>query len=402
MDLLQMNQGTAEASAMTGMAVAGRAGLWDMTLKGGRIAAMRPSAVTGGGLVLPLLADIHTHLDKTFTIARLPRRATSLFEAIGMMEGDAFHWTSADIRRRAALALARAIGHGTALMRSHVDWLDARAPLAWPVLRELAQDHKDRITLQLASLTPLDAFAAHGEVIAAQVRDSGGVLGAYVYHNDDLAAKVATVFDLAERHGLELDFHVDEGLETDARGIDAIVAEAERRRMGDRVLCGHACALSVRPASAVSRLLERAAAAGIGLTVLPGANGYLQDASPGRTPRLRGIAPMQEAQAAGMAVMVGSDNVRDGFFPYGDYDMIDVFRQAVLAGQLQPDQWLGAISETAAARMGRSLALHEGGPADFIWLDASDLGDLVSRATARRVVFRGGAPMRNADDGGMA
>ncbi|MET3793827.1 amidohydrolase family protein [Aquamicrobium terrae] len=375
---------------LAGLRLAGRDRHWDIAVEDGRIAGLSPSAEKGGGFVMPLLADIHTHLDKTFTASRMPERATSLFHAIEMMKADAAGWDEADLRRRAGQALSRAYRHGTALMRSHLDWYGAEPPTAWHVLRELAGEWQGRVRLQLASLTPLDLFADIGEAVAREVKAARAVLGAFIYRNDDLASKLGHVFDLAERHDLELDFHVDEGLDTDARGIDAIVAETARRGLAGRVLCGHGCALSMRDPGEVGDLLRHAAEAGVGLTVLPGCNSYLQDAGTGRTPRLRGLAPMHEARAAGMKVMIGSDNVRDGFFPYGDYDLCDMFRGAALLGHLQPDAWLDAISETPANWMGSSLRVSEGGPADFIWLDADDLTDAISRPRAARAVWRDG------------
>lgn len=380
----------AGGARLAGVRIAGRDGHWDITIRGGRIAALDPSTGRDGGLVLPLLADIHTHLDKTFTASRMPARATSLFHAIEMMQADAAHWDYADLTRRAGRGLDRAYRHGTALMRSHVDWYGATPPAGWHVLRDLAGEWRDRVQLELASLTPLDLFAEVGEAIAREVKAAGGVLGAFIYRNDDLEARLAAVFDLAEKHNLPLDFHVDEGLDIEARGIDAIVAETERRGLAGRVLCGHGCALSVRDPEEVAGILARAGAAGVGLTVLPGCNAYLQDASAGRTPRLRGLAPLHEARAAGLEVMIGSDNVRDAFFPFGDYDLFDAFRGAVLLGHLQPTDWLNAVSEAPARWMGRSLALAEGGPADFIRLDAEDLTDALSRPRADRAVWRNG------------
>ncbi|TWI36934.1 amidohydrolase family protein [Paracoccus sulfuroxidans] len=377
-------------TTLTGLTLAGRPGRWQMQIAAGRIAALRPCTKAGGGLVLPLLADVHTHLDKTFTAARMPRRAGSLFDAIEMMGADAAGWTVDDLRARTQRGLARAYHHGTALMRSHVDWGEAQPPLAWSVLNELRQDWRGRIELQLASLTALDLMPQIGPGIAAHLRESGGVLGAFIYRNANLARDLATTFDLAEKHGLDLDFHVDEGLDPEAQGFDAIVEETRRRGMAGHVLCGHACSLSVRDPSEVAGLLDRATDAGIGLTVLPGANSYLQDGAPGRTPRLRGLAPLIEAGAAGVPVMIGSDNVRDGFYPYGDYDLFDIFRLAVILGHLPPEDWLDAVSQRPAAWMGHSLQLAEGGPASFIWLDATDLPDAISRPRTARHVWREG------------
>lgn len=380
----------AGAGILAGVALAGRTGVWDIAHAGGRITAISPSQARGGGFVMPLMADIHVHLDKTLTAHRMPRAATSLFDAIAMMAEDAQTWTADDLRHRADTALTRAWHHGTALMRSHVDWSGPQPPAAWSVLSVLAADWRGRVDLQLSSLTRLDLLAEIGPAIARHLQDHGGVLGAFVYRNDDLATRISGVFDLAEAHGLDLDFHVDEGLDAEATGIDAIIAETARRGMGGRVLCGHGCALSIRPPDQVARLLDEAARAGVALTVLPGANLYLQDGATGRTPRLRGLAPLIEAQAAGMPVMIGSDNVRDGFFPYGDYDLWDMFRLAVIAGHLPPGDWLSAISQTPARWMGRDLGLTTGGSASFVWIDADDLPDALARPRATRRVWRDG------------
>lgn len=380
----------ADGGILTGVALAGRAGHWDIAHVRGRITAITPSQARGGGFVMPLMADIHVHLDKTLTAHRMPRAATSLFQAIEMMGADAQTWTPDDLHARASDALHRAWHHGTALMRSHVDWYQPQPPAAWQVLTALADEWRGRVDLQLAALTPLDLMADIGPAIAAHLQVQGGVLGAFVYRNDDLAARIGGVFDLAQTHGLDLDFHVDEGLEPEATGIDAIIAETARRGMGGRVLCGHGCALSIRPPDQVARLLDQAARAGVALTVLPGANLYLQDGAPGRTPRLRGLAPMTEARATGLPVMIGSDNVRDGFFPYGDYDLWDMFRLAVIAGHLPPQDWLDAISATPAAWMGRDLRITQGGPASFVWIQADDLFDALSRPGAARQVWRDG------------
>lgn len=381
-------------TTLAGVGIPGRAGRWDLSLRGGRVAALVPSGTRGGGMVLPLMADVHVHLDKTFTAHRVGGRAATLFEAIDAMAADRARWTGADVRARAEAGLERAWRAGSGAMRSHVDWNAPEAPLAWPVLCELRETWRGRVALELASLTPLDLIAEAGQGIAARVAADGGVLGAFVYRNDRLAEGVAAMFDLAEAHDLPLDFHVDEGLEPEARGFDAIVAETARRGMAGRVLCGHGCSLSVRPEDDVARVLDRAGAAGVGLTVLPTTNAWLQDAAPGRTPRRRGIAPLVEARAAGVDVMIASDNVRDAFYPHGDYDLLDVFRTAVLLGHLDPADWAAAITTRPAAWCGAPAEpLAEGAPADFVWVDAADWDDLVSRPRTARQVWRSGAPL---------
>ena len=385
-----------KADLLKGVAVAGRSGHYDISIDSGRIASLTPSQATGGGFITPLLADVHVHLDKTFTIGRIAERGSAkvecLFDAIDLMNIDRESWNADDIRARATRGLETAYAQGVGAMRTHVDWTTPAVPTAWPVLNELRQEWKDRIDLELSALIHGDIVLDSGAAIAQRVAKDGGVFGAFFYRNADLEAKIEEMFRLAVKHDLKLDFHVDEGLELEADGFSLIVAATKRHNMGGRVLCGHACSLSLRSAEELRPILDAAADAGTALVSLPTSNLYLQDRLGGKSPRLRGVAPLKEARRAGMNAMLGSDNVRDAFYPYGDYDPLSVLRLAAPVCHLEPDEWLDSITTLPARFIGsdRVEALKEGRTANFIWHDATDINDLISRPQTRRVIWRDG------------
>ena len=264
-------------------------------------------------------------------------------------------------------------------------------PLAWDIAAEVAQDWSARMPLVRSSLSPIDLLADPdiGPQIAARVARDGQVLGAFIYRHPGLEIGIPRAFDLAERHGLRLDFHVDEGLEAEATGLDLIVAEAAQRGMGDRVLCGHACSLAIRPDA--PRAIAALAASGVALTVMPTTNLYLQDMTPGRSPRLRGLAPAQDLRAAGVPVLLGSDNVQDPFYPLGVHDPLESLRLAVPAAHLAPADWVDAITAAPARALGLApQQLGPGEPADFLLLPAPDVLTALARPGVPRQVIRGG------------
>ena len=206
----------------------------DVTVAGGRIAAIDPAAGPAQAMLLPPLVDAHVHLDKTHAVDRIPARPKSLSEAIDLAAADKARWTDADLRARASRALAEAEAHGIAALRTHVDWPEPARPRAWDVLGDLAAEWRGRVRIDRAALVPLDLLGDPdlGPGIAAEVAAADGVLGAFVYRNEHLPEKLERTFALAERHEMLLDFHVDEGLDRDAQGFDTIVALTERRRHG--------------------------------------------------------------------------------------------------------------------------------------------------------------------------
>lgn len=382
---------THEPFRLEGVSLPGRPGPVDIDVADGLVSAIEPAAGRSTGVVLPLMADVHVHLDKAYTIERTDGPIEGLFDAIDLMARDKKHWSAEDIRARAGRALEAAYRNGVFALRSHVDWNEAAVPVAWPVLNALREEWRGRVELQLASLSPADLLPEAGEGIATRVGRDGGVFGAFFYRNSDLPAKVDLAFRLAKANGLSLDFHVDEGLDLEADGFSEIVAATSRYRMAGKVVCGHACSLSLRDDETLARTLRSAAEAGVALTALPTTNLYLQDRIGGRSPRRRGIAPIKEARAAGMTVMLGVDNCRDPFYPYGDYDPLAVLRLAASTAHIEPGAWLDAITSLPAAFCAvPAPAIAVGEAADFIWFEASDFSDLISRPDASRVVFRAG------------
>jgi cytosine/creatinine deaminase len=365
-----------------------------LTLDGARIAAVEPVRGPARATIHPLPVEPHVHLDKTGTIGRARAVKPGLFGAIEAMAGDKRHWTADDLRSRIEAGMAEAYAAGVRAIRSHVDWSGPGVPLAWEIMGDVAADWADRMPLQRASLTGLDELTDPA-AIAAQVARDGGVFGAFLYCHGDAAAKLKTIFDLAERHDLRLDFHVDEGLDPEARAFDLIVAETARRGMAGRVLCGHACSLSIRAADDLKRAADAAARAGVALTIQPTANLYLQDMSPGRMPRLRGLAPAQELRAAGVEVMLGTDNVRDPFVPFGTFDPMETLRLAWITGHLTPEEWSDAITDAPARALCLPPArIAPGEPADFLLFPAPSLSAALARPGAMREVWRGGKPMQ--------
>jgi cytosine deaminase len=164
------------------------------------------------------------------------------------------------------------------------------------------------------------------------------------------------------------------------------------------VLVGHCCSLALMDDADCERVIAKLAAAKIAVVSLPMCNMYLQDRVAGRTPRWRGVAPLHELDAAGVATMVASDNTRDPFYAYGDLDGVEVFREATRILQFDHTQrpWLESLTTRAAAQMGLDAAgrLAPGLPADMIVFAARNLNEWLSRPQADRLVIVGGKASR--------
>jgi cytosine deaminase len=208
-------------------------------------------------------------------------------------------------------------------------------------------------------------------------------IGASLNASSDAPRALDALFTLAERSNLPVDLHLDEHMEP-SRTLAPMVAEAViARGLQGRVTFSHLCVLSALAADPARALIDKIAAAGITVIALPETNLLLQDRIEG-TPRRRGITLVRELLAAGVKVRLGSDNVRDWFYPFGDGDMLDTARLAVMAAHLDDTaELVGAICD------GRR-SIEEGALADLVLIPACSFDDALARRPAGRMVFKAG------------
>jgi cytosine/creatinine deaminase len=351
------------------------------------------------GMIWPICADLHTHLDKGHTWFRAPNPTGRWQDALAIVAQDReANWSAEDVAARMDFALRCAFAHGTAAVRTHVDSFGAQSAISWPVVGQMRERWAGRITLQGVSLTTLESYrGGEGERLADLVAKHGGILGAVVIDDANPAPALDRVFTLARDRDLDLDFHADETDNPSSNGLEAIADATIRFGWQGRVTAGHCCSLAWRPAADAERTIARVAAAGVAVVSLPMCNMYLQDRkAPGRTPRWRGVTLLKELAAAGVPVAVASDNTRDPFYAYGDLDPVEVFMQAVRIAQLDSPLggWARAITATPARVMGVDAGmLGPGRSADFILFCARSWSELLSRPRGPRLVVRGGRPL---------
>lgn len=360
----------------------------DLMIRDGRVIGIQPTGETGRPtrMVLPRLTECHVHLDKCHSISRMDGVGGDLRAAIDAQAADRRGWTAADIRTRAERGLNELIAAGCGAVRSHVDWGTENAPLgpspAWPVLLELAQDYRDRVTLQVAPLTGVDDLcdAQAADDVGRQIARMGGVLGTFVLDQAGRHQGIRTAFAVAEKYGLALDFHVDEGLGEGLDGLEIIADTALETGFQGPALCGHACSLMNLSGDRLARLADKLARAGIAVACLPTTNLYLQGRTDG-TPDRRGLTRVRELRAAGVAVLAGTDNVRDAFCPLGRHDPLHALALTVLGAHLDPPYGacLPMITTNAQIALGLAPISVDGAAiGDLILFDAETMPDLLA------------------------
>jgi len=382
----------------------------DLVIEKGRIGAIDPSAATNDGLprfnlddgiVLPRLVDVHTHIDKGQIWHRAQNPdGTHMGARTAVMADRETNWSRDDVAKRMDFALRCAFAHGTGALRTHIDSYPKQTPISWPLFAEMREHWKGRIALQAVALFPID-FALNDEAnfraLVETVAKHGGILGGLTFLGEAPNAKTDAmldkIFEAAIANGLDLDFHVDESDSPKARSLGQIANAALRHKFNGRIVAGHCCSLALADDNERTTIMAKIAEARIAVVSLPMCNMYLQDRVAGRTPRWRGVAPLHELDAAGVTVMVASDNTRDPFYAYGDLDMLEVYREAmrILHFDHSARPWLKTVAATPGEVMGLPHGrMAVGAPAGLVLTRARTMNELLSRPQTDRVVLCAG------------
>ena len=386
--------------------------LCDIGIEGRRITSVSRSADTpppggapghgaldlDGAMAFPGFVDAHVHLDKAHTWERAPNRSGRFSEALEVLARDRENWDRADLMRRAGFALHCAWEHGTRALRTHVDTWLPWGEANHAAMQELREAWKGRIALQTVPLTGIaDYGGPNGDAVAdLAVKYGACALGGWSPMSRDLPGQLDRLLAIARDRGLGLDLHVDENGDPGEEVLRALAEAVLRNRFTNPVVCGHCCSLAVQAPERQRSTIALVKESGIRVVSLPLCNLYLQDRRAGefpRTPRWRGITLIHDLLDAGVPVACASDNVRDAFHPYGDFDAAEVYIESVRLAHLDSflPQSVGVVTTAAADIVGLPELgrVSPGAPAHLVVFPARTLSEFLSRPGSDRRLIDG-------------
>ena len=393
----------------------GRRGV-DVGVRGGRIVAIAPALSTEhageviearGRLLSAPFVDAHFHMDATLSLG-LPRLNASgtLLEGIALWGELKPDLTIEAVVRRALAYCDMAAAQGLLHIRSHVDVCDPRL-LAVDALLEVKRQVASYIDLQLVAF-PQDGYLRAPGAIDNLERalDRGvDVIGGIPHFERtmaDGADSIARLCRLAAERGLRVDMHCDESDDPHSRHIETLAAESIRHGLQGRVTGSHLTSMHSMDNYYVSKLLPLMAEARLSAVANPLINITLQGRHDSY-PKRRGMTRVPELLAAGVDVALGQDCCMDPWYSFGSADMLEVASMAVHVAQMTSQDGIRAcyagVTDTAARVIGLDdYGLREGGPADFVLLQAADAFEAIRLRAARLAVVRRGRVIARAPE----
>jgi cytosine deaminase len=374
-----------------------------IAIAGGRIAgigreapAAREVIEVDGRLVTPGLVDAHVHLDKALLHDRIGATAGTAAEAIRLTGEAKRRFTVEDIRARARRVLDIAIAAGTTAMRSHVEVDPILGLSALEAILPLKAEYAPAIDLQVCAFAQEGILQSPGTegLLRRALTRGADLVGGCPYNDTDARQHIEIVFALAEAFDVDADFHVDFFDEPEHLHVREIVAQTVRAGWEGRVTVGHLTELAAVPVPEQEAIIADLAAARIGVIALPTTDLYLMGRGDDVNVR-RGIAPLRRLLAAGVAVALATNNIRNPFTPIGTADLADLTFLTTVAAHMGTAREMRMLLDTITVHPARMLRLRDYGlapgcRADLLVWDCAEAEDAVATPPPRVLSIKDG------------
>ncbi|GAA1024853.1 MULTISPECIES: amidohydrolase family protein [Amycolatopsis] len=370
-----------------------------LVIEDGRIAkvlAVPPPAEPGeerldlaGQIVLPGFVDGHAHLDMSLWGEPWVRRTSEAITMEQMFADTLQDWreTTTPSALRGGRFLAECIRHGSTNVRTFANVAPEIGLEGVHGMLEVRAAFAEQVDLEIIAFGQIGVLSHPGtadfldEALKLGIDGVAGVDPAGI--DGDAKASLDTIFGLAGKYGVAVDFHLHE---TGELGRWLIKQIAERTKalglQGKVSLCDVFCLAEPWPTpdqlAETSRVLADA-----GIAVAVGVHGLLP------VPDVRRLAEF------GVPMCLGSDSSRSRWSPWGDGDILARAMMLSYKSYFRRDEdlefALSMTSQRGRAAFGYEKAdLAAGDVADLLVLPGEALGELVVLPPPRSLVMKRG------------
>ena len=221
----------------------------------------------------------------------------------------------------------------------------------------------------------------------------GGVLVPPFVNKATIKHLISKILLLADKYKLEIDLHIDESTIEPGAGIKVLLETIDRLNIKVPITCSHLSSILSLNNNKILNLGREIAEKDIKVIALPLTNFWLLNRKDKSTSLNRPVAPIKQLQKSLVDVSIGSDNVQDPWYPFGNYDPFYLMSLAMPMLQLNPWERLTLssilLSPSRLLNLNWDGLVKKGCPADFVLLDAEKWADIFSSNLKREVLING-------------
>jgi cytosine deaminase len=339
--------------------------------------------------------ESHIHLDKACILDRCTIEEGTLDEAVAETGKAKKEFTEKDVFTRASYVIEKAIKKGTMGLRTFVE-TDSKTELrSFEAIKKVREKYAFAIDIEIC------AFAQEGltqemkthKLLDEALQNGANLVGGCPYKDEDPEKHIEMIFDLAQKHNVNVDFHLDFDLDPNHSSIPKVVEETIKRNYQGRVSIGHVTKLTAMSREQRKTMAQLLNEGGITLTVLPATDIFLNGRNEDSlTPR--GMVNANELNKHRVSTTISSNNILNAFTPFGDASLVRMANLYANVTQLSKDQAIeevfDMITKNAAQLLSMQVTIESGAPANFVVLEAKSAIDVIREIAQPLAGFKNG------------
>ncbi len=348
-------------------------------------------------ILLPRFVESHAHFDKSFSWLNYPNLKSNYENALSVNLEEHITRTADKVINRAEKSVNLAIKNGYRAIRTHVDTYVSQDKDIWPRLIQLREKFSNDLYLQFVALAQLEFWSSDdGELFAKNLEKDNVLLGGVIvppFNKQKTIENLSKLLLLANKYNLEIDLHIDESSNQPGSGIKILLSTIEKLNCNVPVTCSHSSSILCLKNKEIEVLAKKMAEKNIKVIALPLTNFWLLNRSIEKNSLIRPVAPVKQLQKSFIDVSIGSDNVQDPWYPFGNFDPFYLMSHAIPMLQLNP--WdrltLSALFNAPSRLLNLKWdgVVKKGCPADFVVVEGTSWKDLFSGNLKRNILIKG-------------
>ncbi|MFH0862703.1 MAG: amidohydrolase family protein [Candidatus Altiarchaeota archaeon] len=384
--------------------VAGSAGTVDILIEEGiisEIGQIRGMGLdVGGHLVCPGFVNIHTHLDKADLLSKMrPEQfGKSLEDNRELLKTFKRNYTVGEIKERAGKVVSEFVSNGVTAIRTQVD-VDSTGGLK-PLHALMDLKKEVPVDLQICAFPQQGVVDDKSRNLVEQALDDGadllGGLPLVEKTRQDQERHIDILFEIAISHDVGLEVQIDESNNPQDFLLPLLAEKTIEHRMQGRVSATHCISLSAQDDCIAAETIKLVRQAQLNVIVTPSANMITQFRIPEgvHSRPNNSITRVKELLEANVNVALGTDNIRDIFYPLGNCSILREMHVLAAATRMtradDPCRLFDMASKNGASIMGLRYGIEVGADGDLIVLDAKSHRDALNGSPIVPYVIKGG------------
>ncbi|MFH2013101.1 MAG: amidohydrolase family protein [Pseudomonadota bacterium] len=317
-------------------------------------------------LIIPGFVNSHTHLDKADLLSKMKpsQFGGTLEENRTLIREFKENYTIEEIKERAGKVIKEMVEEGITAIRTQVDVDPTAKLLPLKAICELRKEYAHLVSIEICAF-PQEGVIKQGarDLLEQALNDGADLLGGLPLvekTEKEQREHIDVLFEIAKNYDVDIEVQIDESNNPKDFMLPYLVEKTIKESYQGRVSATHCISLSKVDNKIASEVIKKIKESGINIILTPSCNLITSFPETGESRPYNSITRVKDLVENEVNVAMGTDNIRDIFYPLGNGSMIREMHVLATTTRMSRIEDVENIFEMATLNGAKILNLNYG------------------------------------------